>query len=85
LIGGWVGTGAALDAAVRRKIPSPCRDSISQSSIPYPIAIPLSYPTGIKLKIGGYNKHYEMNFVLIRINYSSLYIKYLLSPLFSLE
>jgi hypothetical protein len=26
-IGGWVGLRAVLDAVVKRKIPSPCRDS----------------------------------------------------------
>jgi hypothetical protein len=39
-IGGWVGSRASLDAGVRRKIPSPYRDSKSRLSS----AIPLSYP-----------------------------------------
>jgi len=33
-IGGWVGPRAGLDAVVRRKIPSPYRDSNPQSSSP---------------------------------------------------
>jgi len=39
-IRGWVGPRACLDAVVKRKIPSPCRDSNSRASS----AIPLSYP-----------------------------------------
>jgi hypothetical protein len=33
-IGGWVGPRAGLEAVVRRKIPSPCRDSNLRSSSP---------------------------------------------------
>jgi hypothetical protein len=33
-IGGWVGPRAILDAVVKRKIPSPCRDSNLPSSSP---------------------------------------------------
>jgi hypothetical protein len=33
-IGGWVGRRAGLDAVVKRKIPSPCRDSNPRSSSP---------------------------------------------------
>jgi hypothetical protein len=33
-IGGWVGPRAGLDAVVKRKIPSPCRDSKPRSSSP---------------------------------------------------
>jgi hypothetical protein len=39
-IGGWVGPRAVLDAVVKRKIPSPCRDSNPQ--------LPLSYPYRLK-------------------------------------
>jgi hypothetical protein len=39
-IGGWVGPRASLDAVVKRKIPSPCRDSNPLS----PSAVPRSYP-----------------------------------------
>jgi hypothetical protein len=39
-----VGPRVGLDAVVKRKIPSPCRDSNPRSSSPYPNAIPLSYP-----------------------------------------
>jgi hypothetical protein len=39
-----VGPRAGLDAVVRRKIPSPYRDSNPLSSSPKPSAIPLSYP-----------------------------------------
>jgi hypothetical protein len=31
-IGGWVGPRAVLDAVVKRKVPSPCRDSNHRSS-----------------------------------------------------
>jgi hypothetical protein len=34
LVGVWVGPRAVLDAVVKRKIPSPCRDSNSRSSSP---------------------------------------------------
>jgi hypothetical protein len=43
-IGGWVGPRAGLDAMVKSKIPSPCRDSTPPLSIPQSSAIPLSYP-----------------------------------------
>jgi hypothetical protein len=33
-IGGWVGPRAGLDAVVKRKIPSPCRDSNPRSCSP---------------------------------------------------
>jgi len=33
-IGGWAGPRASLDLVVKRKIPSPCRDSNPQSSSP---------------------------------------------------
>jgi hypothetical protein len=33
-IGDWVGYRAGLDAVVKRKIPSPCRDSNPRSSSP---------------------------------------------------
>jgi hypothetical protein len=39
-IEGWVGPTAGLDAVMKRKIPSPCRESNTRSSS----AIPLSYP-----------------------------------------
>jgi hypothetical protein len=35
-IGGWVGSRAGLDAVVKRKILSPCRDSNTQSSVRSP-------------------------------------------------
>jgi hypothetical protein len=38
-----VGARAGLDAVVKRKIPSPCRDSNPLSSSPYSSPIPLSY------------------------------------------
>jgi hypothetical protein len=38
-IGGWVGLRAGLNAVVRRKVPSPCRDLNPPSSSPYPSAI----------------------------------------------
>jgi hypothetical protein len=34
-VGGWVGPRAVLDAMVKRKIPSPRRESNNRSSIPY--------------------------------------------------
>jgi hypothetical protein len=40
-----VGSRVGLDAVVKRKIPSPCRDSNPRSSNPQPNAIPLSYPS----------------------------------------
>jgi hypothetical protein len=43
-IGGWVGPRAGLDTAVKRKIPSPWRDSNPRSSSPQPSTIPLGYP-----------------------------------------
>jgi hypothetical protein len=43
-VGGWVDSSAGLDAVVKRKIPSPCRDSNLRSSRPSLSAIPLSYP-----------------------------------------
>jgi hypothetical protein len=39
-----VGLKAGLDAVMKRKIRSPCRNSNPQSSKPVPSAIPLSYP-----------------------------------------
>jgi hypothetical protein len=48
-IGGSVGITAGLDAVVKRKIPSPCRDSNPQSSRPQPSAVPLSYPSSSPL------------------------------------
>jgi hypothetical protein len=39
-----VGPRAGLDAVVKRKIPSLCRDSNSRSSSPQRSVIPLSYP-----------------------------------------
>jgi hypothetical protein len=41
-IGGWVGSRAVLDAVVKRKIPSPSRESNPRTPIvqPYPSAIP---------------------------------------------
>jgi hypothetical protein len=42
-IGGWVGPRAGLDAVVKRKIPSPCRDSNRRSSSPWPSATSLSF------------------------------------------
>jgi hypothetical protein len=39
-IGGWVGPRAGLDAVVKRKIPSPYRDSNNRSSSPRPNATP---------------------------------------------
>jgi hypothetical protein len=44
-IGGWVGPRAGLDAVVKRKIPSLCRNTKPRSSSPKPIAIPLSFST----------------------------------------
>jgi hypothetical protein len=41
---GWVGLRAGLDAVVKRKIPSPYRDSNPRPSRLYPSAIRLSYP-----------------------------------------
>jgi hypothetical protein len=38
-IRGWVGPRAGLDVVVKRRIPSPCRDSNPVSSSPYPSAI----------------------------------------------
>jgi hypothetical protein len=43
-IGGWVGPRADLDA-VKRKIPSLCRDSNPRSSSPLTSAMTLSYPS----------------------------------------
>jgi hypothetical protein len=43
-IGDWVGPRACLDVVVKRKIPSPCRDSNPRSSSPLPSATPMSYP-----------------------------------------
>jgi hypothetical protein len=37
-IGDWVGTRAVLDAAVKRKIPSPRRESKSRTPIVQPVA-----------------------------------------------
>jgi hypothetical protein len=37
-IGGWVGSRAVLDAVVKRKIPSPLRESNSGTPIVQPIA-----------------------------------------------
>jgi hypothetical protein len=37
-IGGWVGPRAVLDAVVKRKIPSPCRESNPRTPIVQPIA-----------------------------------------------
>jgi hypothetical protein len=36
---------------MKRKIPSPCRDSNHRSSSPYPSAIPLNYPVHRKLVV----------------------------------
>jgi len=43
-IGGWVVPRAGLDAMVKRKIPSSCRDLNPHSSSPQPSAILVSYP-----------------------------------------
>jgi hypothetical protein len=43
-----VGPRAGLDAVVKRKIPSPCRDSNPRSSSPQSSAIPLCYPGSFK-------------------------------------
>jgi hypothetical protein len=43
-MGSWVGPRAGLDAVVKRKIPSSCRESNPPSSSPQPSDIPLSYP-----------------------------------------
>jgi hypothetical protein len=40
----WVGIRAVLDAVVKRKIPSPYRDSKHRTPNPWPSVIPLSYP-----------------------------------------
>jgi hypothetical protein len=37
-IGGWVDPRAVLDAVVKRKIPSPCRESKPRSPIVQPVA-----------------------------------------------
>jgi hypothetical protein len=37
-IGGWVGPRAVLDAVVKRKIPSPCRESNPRTPIAQPVA-----------------------------------------------
>jgi hypothetical protein len=37
-IGGWVGPRAVLDAVVKRKIPSPCRESNSRTPVVQPVA-----------------------------------------------
>jgi hypothetical protein len=37
-IGGWVGRRAVLDAVVKRKIPSPCRESNPRTPIGQPVA-----------------------------------------------
>jgi hypothetical protein len=42
-IGGCLSPRAGLDAVVKRKIPSPCRDSNPRSSSPQPSSIQLSY------------------------------------------
>jgi hypothetical protein len=42
-IGGWADPSAGLDAVVKRKIPSPCRDSKPRLFRSQPSAIPLSY------------------------------------------
>jgi hypothetical protein len=44
-IGGWVGPRAGLDVVVKKKIPSPCRDTIFQ-----PVA--QHYTTSIKIILG---------------------------------
>jgi hypothetical protein len=38
-IGGWVGPRAVLDAVVKRKIPSPRRESNPRATIVQPVAI----------------------------------------------
>jgi hypothetical protein len=43
-IGSWVGPRAGLNAVVKRKIPSPCRDSNPRLSKPQPSGLLLSYP-----------------------------------------
>jgi hypothetical protein len=37
-IGGWVGPRAVLDTVVKRKIPSPCRESNPRTAIVQPVA-----------------------------------------------
>jgi hypothetical protein len=37
-IGGWVGPRAVLDAMVKRKVPSPCRESNPRTPIFQPVA-----------------------------------------------